>query len=206
MPWRNENQEKAVAVERMDLRRMLERVSGFKGQDFPAGWLGVRQAGTSGVPAGGVSLADNGTVLRKKDLLGGYYFLPVSFSSGVRTYEIDCALVSARLRKTIVQTPLSGSGGTVKELVSPDDMEISITGCLLGKRGVWPEERIMGLRELFEVNAAVSLKCALTDYFFDMDDKVVLTSLSFPSSQQVEDIVPVRVECVRDHIYELNIR
>ncbi|MDE7149608.1 MAG: hypothetical protein K2O01_04275 [Bacteroidales bacterium] len=206
MPWRNESQKQGSSLTRMDLRPLLERVIGFKGQDFPAGWLGVRQDGTSGVPTGGVSLADNGTVLRKKDLLGGYYLLPVSFSSGVRTYEIDCALVSARLRKTIVQTPLSGYGGSVKELVSPDDMEISITGCLLGKRGVWPEERIMGLRELFEENAAVSLKCALTDCFFDMDDKVVLTSLSFPSSQQVEDIVPVRIECVRDQVYELNLR
>lgn len=204
MPWHNENQDKA-ALERMDLRRMLERVSGFKGQDFPAGWLGVKKDGAAS-GNGGVELADNGTVLRKKDLLGGYYFLPVSFSAGVRTYEIDCALVSARLRKTIVRTPLAGYGGTVKELVSPEDMEISVTGCLMGKRGVWPEERIVGLRKLFEENAAVSLKCALTDCFFDMDDKVVLTSLAFPAAQQVEDIVPVRIECVRDQVYELNLR
>lgn len=204
MPWHNENQDKA-ALERMDLRRMLERVSGFKGQDFPAGWLGVKKDGAAS-GTGGVELADNGTVLRKKDLLGGYYFLPVSFSADGRTYGIDCALVSARLRKTIVRTPLAGYGGTVKELVSPEDMEISVTGCLMGKRGVWPEERIVGLRELFEENAAVSLKCALTDCFFDMDDKVVLTSLAFPAAQQVEDIVPVRIECVRDQVYELNLR
>lgn len=205
MPWHNESQKQGSSLTRMDLRPLLERVSGFKGQDFPAGWLGVRKDGSAS-GASGVELADNGTVLRKKDLLGGYYFLPVSFSSGVRTYEIDCALVTARLRKTVVRTPMAGYGGTVKELVSPEDMEIGITGCLLGKRGTWPEERIVGLRELFEENAAVSLKCALTDCFFDTDDKVVLTALSFPAAQQVEDIVPVRIECVRDQVYELNLR
>lgn len=205
MPWHNESQKQGSSLTRMDLRPLLERVSGFKGQDFPAGWLGVRKDGAAS-GASGVELADNGTVLRKKDLLGGYYFLPVSFSSGVRTYEIDCALVTARLRKTIVRTPMAGYGGTVKELVSPEDMEIGITGCLLGKRGTWPEERIVGLRELFEENAAVSIKCALTDCFFDTDDKVVLTALSFPAAQQVEDIVPVRIECVRDQVYELNLR
>lgn len=143
-----------------------------------------------------VELADNGTILRKTDLLGGYYFMPVSFSGGGRVCEIDCALVSARMKKTVVRTPMTGLGGTVKELVNTQDLEISVTGCLMGQRGVWPEERINTLRELFEVNDAVSLKCALTDCFFDIDDRVVLTDLQFPSAMQVEDMVPVRIECV----------
>ncbi len=196
-----------INTNRINLNQILESVSGFKGAAFPAAWAGVKsqsdRSGTGGLHT--TELADNGTILRKKDLLGGYYFMPVSFSAAGRTCEIDCALVSARLKKTVVRTPMPGLGGTVKELSGTQDMEISITGCLMGPKGIWPEGRINTLRELFEVNDAVSLKCALTDCFFDIDDRVVLTDLQFPTAMQVEDLVPVRIECVRDQVFELNL-
>lgn len=197
-----------VNTTRINIHQILESVSGFKGKDFPAAWLGVKSQ-TGATDSGGnkaVELADNGTVLRKKDLLGGYYFMPVSLSGGGKTCEIDCALVSARMKKTIVRTPMAGYDGSVKELIGTQDMEISITGCLMGQRGCWPEERINTLRELFQVNDSVSLKCALTDCFFDIDDRVVLTDLNFPTAMQVEDIVPVRIACIRDQVFELNLK
>ncbi len=194
MPWNNPEKPARITF---DIRRLLESVSGCKGLDFPMAWAG-KDAHK------GTELADNGTVLRKKDLMGGYYFMPVTFLSGGRKYEIDCAMVSLRLRKSVVRTPLSGKGGTVKEMVGTQDMEVSVTGCLTGERGRWPEERINDLRRLFEVNDAVSLKCALTDCFFDAEDKVVITGMDFPQGGQVEDVVPVRIECVQDKVFELN--
>lgn len=197
-----------ISTSKININQLLESVSGFKGAAFPAAWAGVKSqsdhSGTGGLLT--TELADNGTILRKKDLLGGYYFMPVSFSHGGKTCEIDCALVSAKMKKTVVRTPMPGLGGTVKELVSTQDMEISVTGCLMGQKGIWPEDRINTLRELFEVNDAVSLKCALTDCFFDIDDRVVITDLDFPTAMQVEDVVPVRIECVRDQTFELNLK
>ncbi len=195
MPWHNPVQPTKISF---DMKRLLENVGGYKGLDFPMAWTGrERHKGTE--------LADNGTVLRKKDLMGGYYFMPVTFSADGRNYEIDCAMVRLQLKKNVVQTPLSGQGGTVKEMVGTQDLAVSVTGCLMGERGQWPEEKVNGLRRLFAVNDSVSLKCALTDCFFDADDKVVITRMDFPQGGQVEDVVPVNIECVQDNVFELNL-
>lgn len=195
MPWNNPEKRTRISF---DVKRLLESVGGYKGLDFPMAWAGKD-------PHKGTELADNGTVLRRQDLLGGYYFLPVTFMAGGQQYEIDCAMVRLRLRKTVVGTPLSGKGGTVKELVGTQDMEVSVAGCLMGERGKWPEERINGLRRLFGINDSVSLKCALTDCFFEAEDKVVITGMDFPQDGQAEDVVPVRIECVQDKVFELKI-
>lgn len=196
MQWNNEEQ--APRATHFDIHQILEVTAGFKGKEFPMALAGRQKEAVS-------ELADNGTALRKKDLLGGYYFMPVVFSAQGESYEIDCALVSVRLQKNVVQTPLSGQGGTVKEMTGVRDLAVSVTGCLMGERGQWPEEKLNGLRRLFYVNESVSLKCALTDCFFEADDKVVITSLRFPEGGQVEDMVPVCIECVQDNISELKI-
>ncbi|MCH5243411.1 MAG: hypothetical protein J1F29_00735 [Lentimicrobiaceae bacterium] len=195
MPWNNAVKSEKISF---DIKHLLESVSGCKGLDFPITL--TREAKHNGT-----ELADNGTVLRKKDLTGCYYFMPVTFSYNSKSYEIDCAMVRLRLKKNIVQTPLLGQGGMVKEMVGVQDLAISITGCLMGERGQWPEDRINGLRQLFETNDSVALKCALTDCFFDADDKVVITDMCFPQGGQVEDIVPVNIECVQDNIFELTL-
>ena len=104
MPWPNQNQ--AGNMISFNLKQILENVAGFKGKDFPAALAGIQKGNLS-------ELADNGTALRKKDLMGGYYFMPVTFSANGKNYEIDCAMVRLRLKKNVVQTPLSGQGGTV---------------------------------------------------------------------------------------------
>lgn len=216
MPLNNIDKGHVVGSVRFNVPRLLESIAGYKGLPFPAAWLG-RVNGKVGAASGAdyqvaetaaapQDYANGGAVLRKRDLLGGYYFMPVVFSHGGREYEIDCALVSVQLKKNVVETPMIGQRGTVKELISCQDLQISVTGCLISsEKGVWPEERINGLRELYEVNDAVSLKCALTDCFFDDDDKVVITEMSFPAPNQVEDVVPVSFQCVSDTVFELNI-
>lgn len=201
---------------RFNIPHLLESFAGYKGLPFPAAWLGRVNGRTgqasgdrfevTGDPETTQAYANNGAVLRKYDLLGNYYFMPVSFSANGKEYEIDCALVSLQLKKTIVETPLVGQRGSVKELISCQDYQISITGCLISEdKGFWPEERVNDFRELYEINDAVSLKCALTDCFFDEDDKVVITELSFPNPNQVEDVVYVSMQCVSDRVFELKI-
>lgn len=216
MPWNNVDKGHLTNTVKFNIPHLLESIVGYKGMPFPAAWLG-RVNGRVGQTTGGKfktpegpestqAYADNGAVLRKYDLLGNYYFMPVVFSANGRDYEIDCALVSLQLKKTIVETPLVGQRGSVKELISCQDYQVSITGCLIsGEKGFWPEDRVNALRELYEINDAVSLKCALTDCFFDEDDKVVITEMSFPNPDQVEDVVPVSLQCVSDRVFELKI-
>lgn len=216
MSWNNVDKGHLTNTVKFNIPHLLESIVGYKGMPFPAAWLG-RVNGRVGQTTGGKfktpegpestqAYADNGAVLRKFDLLGNYYFMPVVFSANGRDYEIDCALVSLQLKKTIVETPLVGQRGSVKELISRQDYHVSITGCLIsGEKGFWPEDRVNALRELYEINDAVSLKCALTDCFFDEDDKVVITEMSFPNPDQVEDVVPVSLQCVSDRVFELKI-
>ena len=217
MPWTNIDKGHVVGSVRFNIPRLLESIAGYKGFPFPAPFLG-RVNSKVGVASGsdyqvtdGASAAQdyaaNGAVLRKRDLFGHYYFMPIAFSANGQDYEIDCALVSINQKKTIVKTPLVGQRGTVKELINCEDLQIDIVGCLIStEKGVWPEERINGLRDLFEVNDAVSLKCALTDCFFDDDDKVVIEEVSWPAAEQVEDVVPVTIKCVSDTVFELNLQ
>lgn len=212
MPLNNITPSRPMA--RFNIPQLLESIAGYKGLPFPAPQMGLPAPASNKIAgpdyqvaaaAQKQTYADNGALLRKNNLLGGYYFMPVVFSAQGRNYEIDCALVSVQLKKNVVSTALVGQRGTVKELISAQDLSISITGCLVAdERGVWPEGRIADLRELYDIHDAVSLKCALTDCFFDDDDKVVITDLSFPAANQVEDIVPVSMQCVSDTVFELN--
>jgi hypothetical protein len=63
---------------------------------------------------------------------GVYYFMPVSFEHEGTTWEFDDAVVSVTAKKTIVETPLVGRQGTVKELISIDDFEIKLTAVISG--------------------------------------------------------------------------
>ena len=216
MPVNNIDRGHVARSIRFDVPRLLESVYGFKGLPFPSALLGRANARTgqalgpdyqvTGGPESTQAYAENGAVLRRYDMLGNYYFMPVVFAAGGREYEIDCALVSVQLKKTVVETALAGRRGTVKELINTQDLKISVNGCLISEdKGFWPESRINDLWELFQVNDAVSLKCALTDCFFGEEDKVVITDLSFPSPNQVEDVVPVSLQCVSDQVFELKI-
>lgn len=201
---------------RFNIQTLLESIAGYKGLPFPLAQSGVpapmsaKVSGTDYQAAGEESErqthADNGALLRRYDLLGNHYFMPVVFSAGGKDYEIDCALISVQLKKTVVETPLVGQRGTVKELINEQDLQISVTGCLIGeKQGRWPEDRIADLYELYGVNEAVSLRCALTDCFFNQDDKVVITDMDFPAADKVEDVVAVSLRCVSDRVFQLNI-
>ena len=216
MPWNNIDRGHATKTVRFDIPHLLESIAGYKGLPFPAALLGLanRKTGMASgagftVPSGPESTqayADKGAVLRQYDLMGNYYFMPVSFQASGKDYPIDCALVSVQHKKTVVETPLVGQRGAVKELINAQDLRISITGCLIsGQKGFWPEDRISDMWELFSRNEAVSLKCALTDCFFEEDDKVVITDLSFPAPNQVEDVVPLSLQCVSDQVFELKL-
>lgn len=215
MPLNNIDRGHVTDSVRFDIPHLLESIAGYKGLPFPAALLGRTNTKTGSASGqsyqvdaapGRQTYADNGALLRRYDLMGGYYFMPVSFVAEGKEYEIDCALVSIQLKKTVVETPLVGRRGTVKELINLEDLKISVTGCLISEeKGIWPEGRINDLWNLFQLNDAVSIKCALTDCFFNDEDKVVITDLSFPSPNQVEDVVPVSIQCVSDQVFELKI-
>ena len=188
----------------------------LKGIPFPGAFTGVRPEGAFKgenleiePAAPGVEEFIRGTRLRGKDALGRWYFMPVSLvynAAGERkTLELERAEIKViSARKTIVETPLVGRKGAVRELINSEDFKISIRAVAAGN-GTYPTEQIVALKELYNVNEPVELKSVLTDLLLDENDKVVITGMSFPETPGVEDEQEVQVECVTDKPFELTI-
>lgn len=195
---------------------ILQSAVGYKGLPFPGAWVQGKfdRGGYTGddyeievEPEHMKEYSNKGTALYKKDLQGNYYYLPVVFIHKGTEYEIDCAMVSITGKKNIVSTQMIGRKGTVKELINEDDYQISITGIVIGENQQFPEEKLDKIKELYSINEAIELKCALTDIFLSeenqMCDKVVITDISFPQSQQTEYTQIIEMQCITDRAFEL---
>ena len=99
--------------------------------------------------------------------------------------EIPNAVISIRGKKTIVETPMVGRKGTVKELISVDDYEIRIAGVALDND--FPDRQISELNELYNVK----------------EDKVVIKSMDFAEMRGCETAQVFTMELVTDRSFEL---
>lgn len=190
----------------INLNKVLEAVIGYRGLPFPGAYdkpETITYTPYYEAPAapGCQTTSKKGSVLRKADALGGWYFMPVSFQSGDMEIEAQNALLSVTCEKQVVKTPLVGMNGSVKELISIDDYKFKIAGAIVGDD--WPEDGITALHELFQVNQAVKLKCAMSDIFLETDDKVVITKIEYPEMKGVEHVQVFTLECVSDKPFEL---
>lgn len=196
---------------KFDVLQILESIVGYKGLPFPGVWFPKK--GRDDYQGEDFELeetaeplktqSNKGTTLYKKDALGNYYFMPVTFIHQGKEYEIPCALISFTGRKNIIETPLVGRQGSVKELINLEDYQISITGAVFSENQVWPEEQLDAINELYNINEAIELKCALTDVFLSENDKVVIQELNLPAAGQTEHVQVVEIKCVTDRAFEL---
>lgn len=161
-----------------------------------------------------------GTAISKTDWLGRSVFLPVTFSIPNATaqqrkiyntndgFDMPNAIMAINCRKNIIITPMAGRKGTVKETISIDDYMIDLLAIIVPTgydHNEWPEETIMKVKELFEVNAAIKMKCALSDIFLSDEDNVVITEINFPSHPAVKNAVPVELKLISDKVFELEL-
>ena len=128
-----------------------------------------------------------------------------SIQTASNTFELDYAVMSVTGKKNIIETPLIGRKGSVKELISMGDYKISIAAFLQGEDGQYPEEKITRLREIININETIELISAFTDLLLDSEDKVVITDSSFPPTPGVEDGQAAKLELVTDKVFELTI-
>jgi hypothetical protein len=149
------------------------------------------------------------------DAAGREYYLPVTVtytvkgSNEVKVWELPYPVISIRSRKTIIETALTERRGTVKELININDYDIQIRGFIVNHDGnEFPEDQVITLRELYEQNVPVSIKCPLTDiYLLRTDrkgsDKVVIKSLDFPEMVGVKSVRHYVLEMVSDEPFNL---
>ena len=107
-----------------------------------------------------------------------------------------------------METPLTERNGTVKELISRADYEITIKGFLIASGNDFPEADATRLRNLFEASVPVSISCALTDLFLlrpdrSGSDQVVFRALAFPEVRGIKNVRPFELQCVSDEPFNL---
>lgn len=141
---------------------------------------------------------------------GIYYFMPVTFywpndKTPKMTVHFDEAVVSITGKKTIVETAMVGRKGSVKELISIDDYDIKMVGVLENGNGDYPEQEMQELVRLWEINEAIKMSCALTDYFLKEDDSVVIKTFEPITVEGSEDIQAFNMTLVSDSPFELEL-
>lgn len=199
---------------KFSVKDVLLDIIGYKGLPYPGVWLPTVSRPGSGRFTGKdfdndsdyadeKTTSDKGSVLRKKDAQGRYYFMPVVFEHKGKDYEIPNAVISFTGKKNVVETAMVGRKGSVKELISIDDYEISIQG--IASSDDFPEAAIAELNELYTINEAITLKCALTDIFMEEDDRVVIRSIDISDMKGSETFQVFKIDLVTDRSFELRI-
>lgn len=194
---------------------MLASIIGYKGIPYPGGFLPKRPEGSYSVDDPNIDTEPvamqelvKGTRLRKRGEYGVWYFMPVSFRHNAiknadNTLEFTDAVINITGQKTIIDTPMVGRKGAVKELINIDDYEIEIAAFVHTNDGTYPEALITQVRDLFNINEAVEIISVFTDLILDEGDRVVIKNIEFPATPGVEDGQAIRLECVTDKEFEL---
>lgn len=188
-------------MKEFSIKDILLDIVGYKGLPYPGVWF--EDGPMSGQEGGRKSQRlKAGTLLRKKGANGQYYFMPVVLKSkDNKVYEIPNAIISCTGKKTIVETPMVGRKGAVKELINVDDYEISIQG--VASADDFPEEALKELNELYSLNEAVTLECALTDVVLGKEPTVVIKSIDFSDMKGVECFQVFKMSLTTDYSFEL---
>lgn len=144
-----------------------------------------------------------GTEIRKMGANGMVYFMPVILWSSKGRLELPAAAISIKGKKTIIETPLTGRRGSVKELISIDDYEINMHGVIMSEDSNYPEESVQQFRDLYEQNEAIKLICAVSDLVLQPDDKIVIKSIDYPEVGHVENAQIISMTAVTDSSIDL---
>lgn len=191
-----------------NIAKVLVSALGYKGLPYPGVWFpSGKITGKEpeyqyeGQAKGVRTHSDLGSVLRKQDAQGRYYFMPVVLEHKGKEYEIPNSVISFTGKKNIVETAMVGRKGSVKELINIDDYEISIQGVV--QSDDFPEAELVELNELYNINESVILKCALTNVFLEEDDKVVIKSLDVSDMKGTDSFVIIKMSLITDRNFEL---
>jgi len=134
----------------------------------------------------------SGSLLR--DWETGYY-LPVKIG-GVM---IPHAVLSLSQSKIIIKTQMPGVNGSVKELISLDDINLTIVGVIVSDDPNYPEQKVIELKELWAKNEALEIISVVTDIMMsEYPAKIVITDITLDPVAGYENIQTFSITAISD--------
>lgn len=190
-----------------DVTRELLSLIGYKGTFYPGIGFNkqfpVEQGGEYTIREYPTyrSTTPRGSVIRKSDARDTVIFMPVKIDG----IDLPNAVISITGKKTIIETPLVGGRGTVKELISMDDYEITLAGVLISPDNQYPESLIRRFTKMWLKNKAITLESAISNTVLLDTQKVVLKTIDFPSVGAFENAQVISLTAVSDYPCTLTI-
>jgi hypothetical protein len=207
----------------LDLDLLFEQAFGYRSSAFNRRFTSVNSRPNR------KEISDYGTAYYASDGRGNEYYLPVAVlyddasaennpPAGVedtsqlykprQKWQLPHPVISVNCGKKIIETALTDRNGTVKEMVTTMDLQITIRGLLIGHDGNLPEAEINKLWSLFELNKNIQLECALTDPMLlraarKGSDNVVITNLQLPEIVGVKNVRPYLLQLKSDEPFNL---
>jgi hypothetical protein len=140
-----------------------------------------------------------GSRLEGTSELGQPYFMPVTLNG----IDLPNALISITPKKKIIETELTGRKGSVNEFINIMNYDIKIRGIIVDRENPFPENGIMQLQEMWELNESITLQSALTDIFLQADDSVVIKSMNLPEMKGIENAQAYEIQLISDQDFDL---
>jgi Domain of unknown function (DUF6046) len=192
--------EKAFGVPRGNAFN-ADAIRRYDGQEDASNSFGFPDASLGGE-------AENEFVTVRKSILGNNYngqqlFMPIKIGGLILPNEPTLTITG---RKTIVETALVGSTrrGTVKELISVEDYQLTVRGiCINVHQSQYPEDQVKGIHDLFLQNVAHKIQCGLTSLLGIY--RVVVKEISFPEMIGVQHAQAYQLTMVSDEDFILEL-
>lgn len=195
-------------VQNYNIVEIYQRAFGYIGSPFPA--LGARL--NSVLPYGTIQgvkdilgLANNEPLygsFEKSSVLGTNYFMPVKLD---RIQLWNEPLLSISGKNKIEITPVTGSArrGSVKELITAEDIQIRIRGLMINERydDRYPEDQVRLFRSIVEKRRSIEIQCQLTTIF--SINQVCIESWNLPDIEGFPGVQPYEITAISDEDYEL---
>lgn len=110
----------------------------------------------------------------EKNIVGREFFMPINLDG----YILQNTIFSTNRRKNIEETFLPGRPGSVKELISDNDIVFNVKGIIVGHGNNYPEEEVTKLNDLYIKHKALKIKNAIAAILFHNNEKVVIFDLN----------------------------
>jgi hypothetical protein len=127
---------------------------------------------------------------------------------GSGKWNLPHPVVSASRRKLIIRTPLTERQGSVKEVISSEDWQITVRGVLIGANGEMPEEQMDILTRLDGMTEAVTIHNAITDILLMKPERkgskqVVINNLQWHDAQGIQGVRGYELQMESDMPFNL---